>query len=74
MRYNTDNGGFRCYDETGSGEILDANTCLIFFWQLVPVTLNMVTNMSSQVVELRGQVLSGVPERNDLWEMNPLVI
>ena len=24
MRYNTDNKNFRCYDETGSGEILDA--------------------------------------------------
>ena len=32
MRYNNDNGGFRCYDVTGSGEILDANTCLIFFF------------------------------------------
>ena len=31
MRYNNDNKNFRCYDDTGSGEILDANTCLIFF-------------------------------------------
>ena len=32
MRYNNDNKNFRCYDVTGSGEILDANTCLIFFF------------------------------------------
>ena len=74
MRYNNDNGGFRCYDETGSGEILDAITCLNFFLQLVPVTVNLIANIPSQVVELRGQMVSGHPERNDLWEMNPLII
>ena len=73
MRYN-DKGQFRCYDETGSGEIPDANTCLIFFLQLVPVTLKLIADLSSQVVELRDQMVSGHPERNDLWEMNPLII
>ena len=74
MRYNSDNKGFRCYDETGSSKILDANTCLIFFLQLVPVPLKLMPNMSFQVVELRGQVVSGQTERNDLWEMNHLII